>query len=103
MFNLFDAIIKRLSLKILLALTIGSAIVMGVVIYLCLASQRDQIRERMTTLGRELSYLAYAGIKHPMSVGDSPSVEKQFLDVKEVLKNSEIAICNSRTRLIAGW
>jgi len=99
-FNFADAITKRLSLKILLALTVGGAIVMGVVIYLNVTSQREQIRERMTTFGRELKFLAYAGLKHPMSVGDSPSVEKQFLDVKEVMKGTEIFLCDFKQRIV---
>jgi PAS domain S-box-containing protein len=99
-FHFVDAIRKRLSLKILLVLTVGGAIVMGVVIYLNVTSQRDQIRERMATFGRELKYLAYAGLKHPMSVGDSPSVEKQFLDVKEVMKGTEIYLCDFNRRIV---
>jgi len=100
MFNLLNAIKTRLSLKILLALTIGVAIVMGVIIYLSLSSQQELIRERMTTFGSELSSLTYAGIKHPMSVGDSPSVEKQFLGVKEVLEGAEIVICDFNQRIV---
>lgn len=100
MYYPFHAIRKNLSLKILIALTICGAIVMGVVIYFSIASQREQIRERMTTFGRELKYLAYAGIKHPMAVGDSPSVERQFLDVKAFMKGTEIVICDFNRRIV---
>jgi len=100
MFSFVNFVKRRLSIKILFALTIGGAIVMGVVIYLSLSSQRAQMRERMTTFGRELNYLAYAGIKHPMSVGDSPSVEKQFLEVKGALKGTEIVICDFNQRVV---
>jgi len=96
----FDFFTRRLSVKILLALTVGVAMAMGVVIYLSLDSQQKQIRERMTTFGRELKFLAYAGIKHPMSVGDSASVEKQLLDVKEILKDAEIAVCDFNQRIV---
>jgi hypothetical protein len=100
MFHLVNAVKTRLSHKILLVLTISVAIVMGVIIYLNLSSQQELIRERMTTFGSELSYLAYAGIKHPMSVGDSPSVEKQFSGVKEVLEGTEIVICDFNQRIV---
>ncbi|MBU0729780.1 MAG: response regulator [Proteobacteria bacterium] len=85
---------SRLSLKILVALTIGVAIVMVVVINLNVQRQRKEIRKRMTTFGKELKYLAYAGIKHPMSVGDSQSVKQQLFEVRESLKDAEIAICD---------
>ncbi len=100
MFNLPPFIRRRLSVKILLALTVGVAIVMGVIIYLGVTGQRRQIRERMTTSAQELKFLAYAGIKHPMSVGDSASVEKQLLDVREHLHDAEIAICDFNQRIV---
>ena len=100
MFYFIDSFKKRLSMKILFALTIGVAIVMGIVIFLAVTSQREQIRERMKTFGRELMYLAYAGIKHPMSVGDSASVERQFLDVNVMLKDAEIVICDFNQRVV---
>ncbi|MFC1837387.1 response regulator [Thermodesulfobacteriota bacterium] len=100
MLDLFDAVKKQLSLKILLVLTVGVVIVMGVVIYFGIAGQRAHIQKNMTSFGRELKYMAYAGIKHPMSVGDSPSVEKQFLDVKEILKDVEMVICDFNQRIV---
>ncbi|MEW5744266.1 MAG: response regulator [Nitrospirota bacterium] len=95
-----DFMRKRLSAKILLTLTVGVAIVMGAVIYLNVNSQRAQLKERMMTSGRELRFLAYAGIKHPMSVGDSASVERQLMDVKETLKSAEIVICDFNRTIV---
>lgn len=100
MANLLELIRRRLTIKILLALTCGIAIVMGGVIYLAVSSQREQIRERMVTFGRELKYLAYAGIKHPMSVGDSASVQRQLIDVRDMLKGTEIMICDFNQRIV---
>ncbi len=100
MYSLLDALRSRLSLKILVALTIGVAIVMVVVINLSLVRQQEEIRARMTTFGKELKYLAYAGIKHPMSVGDSPSVKTQLLEVRESLHDAEITICDYNQRII---
>ncbi|MCJ7602661.1 MAG: response regulator, partial [Desulfobulbaceae bacterium] len=38
--------------------------------------------------------------KHPMSVGDSPSIEKQLLDIGDELENTEIVICDFNQRII---
>lgn len=94
MHNLLDLIRKHLDLKILIVLTIAVALVMGAVIGLGVKNQREQIRERMTEYGHELKSLAYAGIKNPMSVGDSASVEKQLLDIRDQLHGTEIVICD---------
>ncbi len=98
--RLLDSIRRQLALKILLALTVGAGIVMGVVISLAITNQRTQMRERMTTFGAELKSLAYAGIKHPMAVGDSPSIEKQLLDIRDELQDTEIALCDFNGRIV---
>jgi len=100
MFSFFRIIKKRLTIKILLALTIGAATVMWVVIYLSISNQQKQIREIMTNFGREIKSMAYAGIKHPMAVGDSPSIEKQLLDIKGELQNTEIVICDFNQHIV---
>ncbi len=98
--KLLGLVRKSLALKILVALTVGAAIVMGVVIYLSVTSQREQFRERMTTFGSEMKSLAYAGIKHPMAVGDSASIEKQLFDIKDELQGTEIVICDFNQRIV---
>jgi len=89
---------KHLNLRSLLALSV--AIIMGVVVFLCLTKQREQIKERMTAYGQDIKSLAYAGIKHPMSVGDSPSIEKQLFDIEDELKNAEIFIFDFNQRIV---
>ena len=100
MVNYLSFIKKSLGLKILLALSLSVAVVMGVVIYLNTKNQQKQIKESMKTFGRELKFLAYAGLRHPMSVVDSPSVEQQLLDIKEIAKDTEIAVCDFRQRIV---
>jgi len=100
MYNLPELIRKHLDLKILIVLTIGVAVVMGAVISLSVKNQREQIRERMTEFGHELKSLAYAGIKNPMSVGDSASVEKQLFDIRDQLHGTEIVICDFNQQII---
>ncbi|MDH3359858.1 MAG: hypothetical protein OEL55_03220, partial [Desulfobulbaceae bacterium] len=92
--NLLSIISKRLSAKILIALTLCVAIIMGGVILLATASQRDQLRDQMTDHGRELKSLAYAAIRHPMAMGDSESVERQLTEIRDSLNNNEILICD---------
>lgn len=98
--GLLDLIKKHLDLKILMVLTIAVALVMGAVISISVNNQREQIRERMTDFGHELKSLAYASIKHPMSVGDSASVEKQLLDIRDQLHGTEIVICDFNQQIV---
>ncbi|MDD3620280.1 MAG: histidine kinase dimerization/phospho-acceptor domain-containing protein, partial [Desulfobulbaceae bacterium] len=91
---------KHLDLKILIVLTAGVSLVMGAVIVISVNNQRDQMLERMTEYGHELKSLAYAGIRHPMSVGDSASVEKQLLDIRDQLHGTEIVICDFNQRIV---
>ena len=100
MFRVHEFIKKRLTAKILIALTIGVAIVMAVLITISISNQREQIRKQMTTFGRELKFLTYASIKHPMSIGDSASVEKQLLDIRDELKGTEIIICDFNQHIV---
>ncbi|MEA2084163.1 MAG: response regulator [Thermodesulfobacteriota bacterium] len=95
MFGFIDYIQRSLSTKIFLALTIGVAIVMGAIIYL----QGAQIKERMKSYGRELKFVIYAGIEHPMAVGDKETVQRQILDIKRILKEAEIIICDFDQRI----
>ena len=89
---------KLLHLETLLA--IGVTIVMSGVIYFSITNQREHLKERMTTYGQDMKSLAYAGIKHPMAVGDSPSIAKQLLDIGEELKDTEIVICDFNQRIV---
>lgn len=85
---------KHLNVKILCTLSLGVSLIMGVVIYLGITSQREGLRKKMVTHGEELKSLAYAGIRHPMSVGDSATVERQLLDVKTAVNDLDIVICD---------
>jgi signal transduction histidine kinase/DNA-binding response OmpR family regulator len=54
---------------------------------------RDRI-ELMSMLARELASSTYAGIKHPMAVGDAEAIKEQLLDIKETAKDVEVYICD---------
>ncbi|MFZ6017665.1 MAG: hypothetical protein ACOYU0_08755 [Nitrospirota bacterium] len=42
----------------------------------------------------DIAHTIYAGIRHPMTVGDKASVEKELLDIKEERKDIEVFICD---------
>ena len=95
MSGFIDFIQKSLSVKIFLAVTTGVAIVMGAIIYL----QEAQIRERMKSYGRELKFVIYAGIEYPMAIGDKETVQRQISDIKKILKEAEIIVCDFDQRI----
>ena len=100
MTSLLAAIRKQLSAKIIIALTLSVAVVMAGVIILAIAGQRHQLREQMTTHGRELKSLAYAAIRHPMALGDSESVERQLTEIRASLQDNEILICDFNQQVV---
>lgn len=89
---------KHLDLKTLI--TIGVTCIMGTVIFFSIINQREHSRERMMSYGQDMKSLTYAGIKHPMAVGDSPSIEKQLFDIEGELENTEVVICDFNQRIV---
>ncbi len=89
-----NRLVSSLVFKIMAILTIGVGLVMAVDISLSVNNQREQLEQRMTDFGRELGSLAYAGIKHPMAMGDSASIEKQLFDIRDQLQGTEIVLCD---------
>ncbi len=73
---------------------------MSVVIYLSVTSQREGLKTRMVVNGEELKSLAYAGIRYPMSIGDSAAVGKQMLGIKNTVKGLDIAIFDFKEQII---
>jgi methyl-accepting chemotaxis protein len=65
---------------------------MGTEIYLSVTrGTRDRI-DMMALFGKELAADNYAGIKYPMSIGDSDGIEKELLDVREKTKGVEMVL-----------
>ncbi len=100
MFSVVAFIREHLTLKIMLILTIGVALVMTAVISLSVRNQRKEFRQKMTEFGRELGALAYAGIKHPMAEGDNDSIVREFQEIQDRLQGAEIVICDFDQRII---
>ena len=100
MINLHKEIKKRLNVKILIALTVSVAMVMALVIALGVANQKRQLRKQMTEFGGELKSVAYAAIKYPMSTGDSASVERQLIEIRDLLLDNEIIVCDFNKQIV---
>jgi signal transduction histidine kinase len=98
--NILSFIRNHLSLKVLLVMSVSVTVVMGSVIYLNTKYQQRHAKESMKTFGRELKFLTYAGLKHPMSVGDSSSVKQQLLSIDEITNDVDIVICDFRQRIV---
>jgi HAMP domain-containing protein len=54
----------------------------------------------MTEFGKELAASTYAGIKYPMSVGDSDAIKRQLLDIREKMRDSSVFICDFNQKVI---
>ncbi len=95
-----DYIKKNLSLRILIVLFFSVATVMGFVIYLTVSFDTDSMLKEMTANSDEITSAIYAGIKYPMSVGDSNAVEQQLLDIRDKMKNIQIFICDTEQKIV---
>ncbi len=85
---------KRLANKILLAIVVTIVLIMGIeIIVRIYFGTRDRI-ELITMSARELATSTYAGIKHPMEVGDADYILRQLAHIRETVKDLEVFICN---------
>jgi PAS domain S-box-containing protein len=92
--RLFKFIRKRLSRTVLSVLTVSVTVVMIVVIYMTAYNQTRIMVAEMERSAEDLAHTIYASIKHPMSVGDSASIEKELLDMREERQGVEVFICD---------
>ncbi|MDP2755585.1 MAG: HAMP domain-containing protein, partial [Nitrospirota bacterium] len=97
---MFKFIRKRLSRTVLTVLAVSVTLVMLVVIFMTTSNQTKIMVAEMKRSAEDLSHTVYAGIKHPMAVGDSASIEKELLDIKEERKNIEVFICDFNQEII---
>ena len=91
---------KQLGHKIMLAIIISVSVVMAVEIAVRLYfGTKDRIAI-VTSLSQELAQSVYAGIKHPMSVGDDEAVKKELADLREKKENLMVFICDFDQEII---
>jgi len=91
---------KRLGRTILTVLAISVALVMATEIYFRISGGVKDRIGMMTEFGKELAASTYAGIKYPMSVGDSDAIKRQLLDIKEKMRDSSVFICDFNQEII---
>ena len=91
---------KRLANKIMVAIVITIVLIMGTeIIVRIYFGTRDRM-ELMNILARDVASSTYAGIKHPMEVGDAEGIKRELLDIKEMAKDIEVFICNFDQEII---
>ncbi len=90
---------KSLSRKILAVLSASVAMVVAGIIYLTFTHETEEMLNEMTANNEEMASAIYAGIKYPMSIGDSRAVEKELLDIKETVRDIEVFICDAAQKI----
>jgi signal transduction histidine kinase/CheY-like chemotaxis protein len=91
---------KRLANKILVAIVITIVLIMGIeIIVRIYFGTRDRI-ELMNMVARDMATSTYAGIKHPMAVGDAEAIKRELSDIRETAKDIEVVICDFDQEII---
>jgi signal transduction histidine kinase/CheY-like chemotaxis protein len=97
---MIDFLKERLANKILVAIVITIVLIMGTeIIVRIYFGTRDRI-ELMNMLARGLASSTYAGIKHPMAIGDAEAIKRELLDIRETAKDVEVFICDFDQEII---
>jgi methyl-accepting chemotaxis protein len=97
---MFGLLRKRLANKIMVAivLTIVLIITSEIIVRIYFGT-KDRI-DLMNMLAWDLASSTYAGIKYPMSVGDSDAIRKQLSDIRESTADVEVYICDFNQKII---
>lgn len=96
---MFGYIKKSLGNKITLTIVVIIVSLILVEIYMRIYfGTKDRI-ELMTMLAKETAVSTYAGIKHPMRVGDKEGVKRTLLDIKERTGEIDVFICDFNQKI----
>lgn len=90
-----DIVRKKLGNRIMATIIVTISLVMGVEIVLDLYFGKRDALELMETLSLDLAASTYSGIRYPMSMGDSPAVDKVLTDIREKMEGIEVFICDT--------
>ncbi|MEW6215038.1 MAG: response regulator [Nitrospirota bacterium] len=97
---MFGFLKKRLGYKIMAVIIITIALVLGIEITVRLYfGTKDRIGV-MAMYGNELAASTHAGVKYPMSVGDSEGIRRQLVGIREKMKDVEVFICDFDQEII---
>jgi len=97
---MFGFLRKRLGYKIMAAMLTIILLVLVSEIYMRIYFGTKDRLEIATTISRELADSIYAGIKHPMELGDSEGIRKELLDIREKAKDVEVFICDFKQEIV---
>jgi len=91
---------KRLANKMLIAIVATIILIMGAEIAVRIFfGTKDRI-ELINLSARELASSTYAGMKHPMAVGDARAIIKQMADIRETAKDVQVFICDFEQEVV---
>ncbi|MEW6002108.1 MAG: response regulator [Nitrospirota bacterium] len=97
---MFGFLKKHLANKIMFAIVITIILIMGTeIIVRIYGGVRDRL-ELVIAANKELAASTYAGIRYPMSVGDSVAIRRELEDIKEKMKDIEVFICDFDQEII---
>ncbi|TFG36473.1 MAG: HAMP domain-containing protein, partial [Nitrospirales bacterium] len=97
---MFGVIKKRLGYKIMFAMLAIILMVLLAEIYMRIYFGTKDRLEIAATLSTELADAIYAGIKHPMEIGDSEAIKRELLDVRAKMKDIEVFICDFNQEVV---
>ncbi len=102
MIDWIDTLLKKTGLraKILVATITVVGGFTGVFLYQTLSFHTKSALDQVAESSQSLLENTYSAIKHPMSVGDSKTVEAQLKDIKEHMEGVEVYISDFRETLI---
>ncbi len=99
--SIFLNFIRRsLNRTVLTVLAFSVALVMLVVIYMTTSNQTKTMISEMERSSENLANTIYGGIKYPMSVGDSESIEKELIEIQKQGNDTEVFICDLNKDII---
>ncbi|MDH5201954.1 MAG: response regulator [Nitrospirota bacterium] len=97
---MFGFIKRRLGYKIMAAMVITIAVIsISEITFRIYFGTKDRL-ELMTMAAKELASSTYAGIKYPMSIGDSEAIKRQLSDIREKAKEVEVFITDFDQEII---
>ena len=86
--------------KVMLSIASTVIILIGINTYVTVSNSTQILLEKVERFGLDLAQNTYSGIKYPMAIGDSHTVQQQFNDIKTHTKDVEVYICDYNQKII---
>jgi signal transduction histidine kinase/DNA-binding response OmpR family regulator len=97
---MFSFVRKSVANKILIAMVTTILLIMGAeVVVRIYFGTRDRV-ELIHMAAKELASATYAGIKHPMAVGDAQAIMEQMKDIRRTAEDIELFICDFEQEVV---